>query len=70
MANKALAKAYAKFQRMNKLTALEMSGDDDARAARKMKQAMSDTWTKRESKNVRGFFDQKKAREIKRGVRE
>lgn len=68
MANKALAKAYAKFQRMNKLTALEMSGDDEARAARKMKKAMSDSWTKRESKNIRGFFDAKKARAIKRGA--
>lgn len=68
MANKALAKAYAKFQRLNKLTDLELSGDDEARAARKMKKAMSDTWTKRESKNVRGFFDQKMAREIKRGA--
>ena len=68
MANKAVAKAYAKFQRMNKLTALEMSGDDEARAARKMKKAMSDTWTKRESKNIRGFFDQKKARAVKRGA--
>lgn len=68
MTNKALAKAYAKFQRLNKLTDLELSGDDEARAARKMKKAMSDTWTKRESKNVRGFFDQKMAREIKRGA--
>lgn len=68
MANKAVAKAYAKFQRMNKLTALEMSGDDEARAARKMKKAMSDTWTKRESKTIRGFFDQKKARAVKRGA--
>ena len=68
MANKAVAKAYAKFQRMNKLTALEMSGDDEARAARKIKKAMSDTWVKRESKNIRGFFDQKKARAVKRGA--
>lgn len=68
MANKAVARAYAKFQRMNKLTDLELSGDDEARAARKMKKAMSDTWTKRESKNIRGFFDQKAARAIKRGA--
>lgn len=68
MANKALAKAYAKFQRLNKLTYMELYGDDEARAARKMKKAMSDTWTKRDSKNIRGFFDQKKAREMKRGA--
>lgn len=68
MANKAVVRAYAKFQRMNKLTDLELSGDDEARAARKMKKAMSDTWTKRESKNIRGFFDQKAARAIKRGA--
>jgi hypothetical protein len=37
-------------------------------AARRAKSKMNDTWNKRSSTNTTGFFDQKKAREIKRGA--
>jgi hypothetical protein len=43
------------------------SGGTPALAARKAKSKMNDSWSKRTSNNTKGFFDQKKARAIKRG---
>ena len=69
MASKAVQKAHARFQRINKLTELELAGDAAQRQAiRKIKKALSDRWTNREPKSLAGFFDQKKARAVKRSA--
>lgn len=62
----------AAFKRM------AMNSTAEARAAQKFARAahlqgkdsrkLSDSWDKRFSSNTAGFFDQKKAREIKRGA--
>lgn len=69
MASKAVQKAYAKQQRLRKLTTLELEGDAATRQAiRKVKKSFNDYWTNREPRSLGGFFDHKKARAIKRGA--
>lgn len=46
--------ASFKFERLAALNAMQDAGDEP-QAARKAKAKMNDTWTKRTSKNVRGF---------------
>lgn len=65
-----MAKKYAAsklFKRIAKLNAM-IDGDcpHDKQGARKAKKALSDKWFNRSSGNVSGFFDQKKARAMKR----
>jgi hypothetical protein len=55
--NKRVAKAYAKFQRLNKLNESANSEDKDLKlAARKTLRRSSDVWTKRNNTNVTGFW--------------
>ena len=55
--NKRVAKAYAKFQRLNKLNEVANSEDKDLKlAARKTLRRSSDVWTKRNNTNVTGFW--------------
>ena len=70
MASKAVKVARAKFDKLASLNADVDVGGHIGMAARKAKTKMNDSWRNRTSNNVRGFFDQKKAREIKRGVLE
>ena len=65
-----MAKAHIKrLQRQAaKVAELNQRIDSGDHAARKAKSMMNDTWVKRKSNNVAGFFDQKKAREMKRGA--
>lgn len=50
-----IARAERKFEKASHL---------QGKALRKL----SDSWTKRDATNTKGFFDQKKAREMKRGA--
>ena len=68
MASKAVKVARAKFDKLAALNADIDAGGHVGRAARKAKVSMSNTWRKRKSNNVAGFFDQKKARDVKRGA--
>lgn len=66
-----MAKRYHARKKFDKLAALNADQDIGGHvgmAARRAKSKMNDTWNKRSSTNTTGFFDQKKAREIKRGV--
>lgn len=66
-----MAKRYYARKKFDKLSALNEdidSGGFAGNAARKAKSKMNDSWSKRTSNNTTGFFDQKKAREIKRGL--
>lgn len=64
-----MAKAHIKrLQRQAaRVTELNARIDSGDHAARKVKKMMQGSWVKRQSTNVYGFFDQKKARAIKRG---
>jgi hypothetical protein len=68
MASKAVKVARAKFDKLAALNADIDVGDHIGVSALKAKSKMNDTWRNRKSNNVRGFFDQKKARAIKRGA--
>lgn len=66
-----MAKRYHARKKFDKLAALNADidvGGHVGMAARRAKGGMSDSWHNRNSNNTRGFFDQKKAREIKRGA--
>lgn len=68
MASKAVKVARAKFDKLAALNADMAVGGHIGMAARKEKSRMSDSWRNRISNNTMGFFDQKKAREVKRGA--
>lgn len=64
-------KKYASRRKFDKLAALNAAIDAGGFAgmgARRTKTKMNDSWVKRSSMNVAGFFDQKKARAMKRGA--
>ena len=68
MASK-LAKVIRK--KFNKLAALNDDidvGGHVGMSARRAKSTMNDSWTKRKSNNVAGFYDAGKARAVKRGA--
>lgn len=60
-------RARAKFDKLAALNADQDIGGHIGMAARKAKSMMTDSWVKRNSTNVKGFFDQQKARDMKRG---
>ena len=68
MASKAVKVARAKFDKLASLNADMDVGGHIGMTARRAKAKMNDTWRDRMSNNVNGFFDQKKARAIKRGA--
>ena len=68
MASKAVKVARAKFDKLALLNADMDVGGDIGMSARKAKTLLSDRWFNRKSNNTKGFFDQKKARAIKRGA--
>lgn len=68
MASKAVKVARAKFDKLASLNADVAVGGHIGMAARKAKTKMNDSWRNRTSNNVKGFFDAKKARAIKRGA--
>ena len=61
-------KAFAKFSKLAALNADIDVGGHVGMAARRAKGKMNDSWCNRKSNNVAGFFDQKKAREMKRSA--
>lgn len=66
-----MAKRYYATKKFNKLAALNDDQDVGGHvgmAARRAKSKMNDTWTKRKSNNVAGFYDAGKARDVKRGA--
>ena len=58
----------AKFDKLAALNAAQDIGGHIGMAARKVKTTMNDSWVKRKSNNVAGFYDASKARAIKRGA--
>ena len=66
MASKAVKVARAKFDKLAQLNADQDVGGHIGMAARRAKVKMNDRWFNRKSNNTAGFFDQKKAREVKR----
>lgn len=76
--NNDLAEVKAKPLTARQIKDAAMREDSIARAERKFDKAahttgkdlrkLSDHWDKRSSTNTKGFFDQKKAREMKRGA--
>lgn len=75
--NNTLAEIKAKPLTARQIKDAAMREQHISRAERKFEKAahlqgkalrkLSDSWTKRDATNVKGFFDQKKARAIKRG---
>ena len=61
-------RARSKFDKLAALNADQDIGGHIGMSARKAKSMMTDSWVKRSSSNVAGFFDQKKARDMKRGA--
>ena len=55
-------RAYAKFSRLAAMNAAIDAGGDEAVGVAKAKRQLSDSWVKRRSNNVTGFYDPKKAR--------
>lgn len=53
------ARALAKFERLAVMNRLIDGGEVGVARAKK---ALSDSWTKRQSTNVKGFYDPKKAK--------
>ena len=68
MASAMARRCRAKFNKLAMLNAAQDSGGPIGMAARKEKARGLDSWVKRSSNNTKGFFDQKKARAIKRGA--
>ena len=64
-ARAAKARALAKFERLAVMNQLIDGGEVGMAKAKK---ALSDNWTKRQSNNVAGFYDPKKAK-ANHGVR-
>lgn len=60
--NKRVQMAHAKFARLSEMNKALDAGGNEAVGVAKAKRQLSDTWTKRVSNNVTGFFDPKKAR--------
>lgn len=60
--NKRVKRAYAKFAKIAVMNAAIDAGGTEAIGVAKAKRQLSDTWTKRVSRNTKGFFDPKKAR--------
>ena len=58
-ARAAKARALAKFERLAVMNRLIDGGEVGMARAKK---ALADTWTKRQSNNVTGFYDPKKAK--------
>ena len=58
---KKVKRAYAKFARLAAMNAAIDAGGDGAVGMTKAKRQLSDSWTKRRSNNVTGFYDPKKA---------
>lgn len=66
-----MAKRYHATKKFEKLAALNSDIDEGGHAgiaARKAKSKMNEAWFNRGAASTLGFFDQKKAREIKRGA--
>ena len=64
-------KKYASQRKFDKLAALNSAVDEGGHAgiaARKVKSKMSEAWFNRGASSTLGFFDQKKARDMKRGA--
>ena len=57
----------AKFDKLAALNEAQDIGGHIGMAARRTKSNMNDSWVKRTSSNVAGFYDASKARAIKRG---
>lgn len=68
MASAMQKRARAKFDKLAALNADQDTGGHIGMAARRAKAKMSDVWLNRSTGSITGFFDQKKARAIKRGV--
>ena len=68
MASAMQKRARAKFDKLAALNADQDVGGHIGMAARKAKAKLSEVWINRGGDNVKGFFDQKKARAIKRGA--
>lgn len=60
--NKKVARAHAKFVRLKAMNTAIDAGGDAAAGVAKQKRKLNDTWSKRVSNNVQGFYDPKKAR--------
>lgn len=67
MSKKAMRVAQAKFNKLAALNADQDAGGHIGMAARRTKARMADAWFNRTSGNVKGFYDAKVARAIKRG---
>ena len=60
--SKKVGRAYAKFARLKAMNTAIDEGGEAASSIAKAKRKLNDTWTKRVSNNVAGFYDPKKAR--------
>lgn len=68
MASKAAKVARAKFDKLASLNADMDVGGHIGMAARTAKAKMNDSWRNRRSNNVKGFYNAKVARAVKRGA--
>lgn len=68
MASAMIKRARRKFDKLADLNDVIAAGGFAGNAARRSKAKMNDSWSKRGSSSTVGFYDAKKAREIKRGV--
>lgn len=68
MASKAVKVARAKFDKLAALNADMGIGGHVGMAARRAKSKMNDSWRNRLSNNVKGFYNAKAARAVKRGA--
>lgn len=66
--SKKVERAYAKFARLKAMNTDIDAGGDAASGIAKAKRKLNDSWTKRQSNNVAGFYDPKKAK-ANHGVR-
>lgn len=60
--SKKAKRAYAKFARLAAMNAAIDAGGSEAVGMARAKRSLSDSWTKRRSNNVTGFYNPKKAR--------
>ena len=60
--SKKVQRAYAKFSKLKSMNLEIDAGGDAAVGVEKQKRKLADSWTKRQSNNVTGFYDPKKAR--------
>lgn len=68
MASKAVKVARAKFDKLAALNADIDVGGHIGMAARTAKSKLHDSWRNRRSNNVKGFYNAKAARAVKRGA--